>query len=869
MNSFDIREKFLNFFKKHGHTIVPSSSLIPAQDPTLLFANAGMNQFKDTFLGREKRDYTRATSIQKCVRAGGKHNDLDEVGLTNRHLTFFEMMGNFSFGDYFKKEAIEYAWEFLTKEMGLPAESLVVSVFTTDDEAYNLWNKNIGIPPEKIYRLGEKENFWQMGDTGPCGPCSEIHIDYGKEIGCKTKNCDPSCDCGRFAEIWNLVFMQYDKQKDGILKTLNKTGVDTGMGFERLCMVMQKKESVFGTDIFAPLIKKIEEVAKINYAKSSKEIQAAFHVLCDHVRSSSLLIADGCTPSNDGRGYVLRKIIRRAALFAQKLTDNQKLFTTLANEFICFFTAAYKELKTNKNLILKLLDSEVERFATNLIQGQDIIEKYFEKNLKENKKELSGKQIFKLYDTYGFPTELTKVIATEKGFKLDTKGFESEMQKQKEQSGKKIKDQKEKTQIPDAISTKFVGYKNLEVETKVNFVHQDKNNIWIVTEQSPFYVESGGQVSDQGWIKIKDETHPIIGFYKSDKPENPAIAVKISLKEKPIKIHVEDKVTCIVDYYKRINTQKNHTATHLLQEALVHVCGKHIKQAGSFVDDKYLRFDFNHPQALTKEEVAQVEDIVNNKIQENVKLNIFYTTLKKAQEAGVTAFFGEKYNPSQVRVVQIPDFSAELCGGTHVESTGEIGCFKIENEVALSTGTRRITAVSGPQSIKVFQQSFDLTKTLGKQFKAKPDKILEAIEKQQENLQYALSEIKQLKKQFFKVQIPIWQDSVSPVGKIPFLFLQLDDMDGTTFKQISTEIEKKSPGFYFIISPNSKAPNRINFFGFLSKTWQNAVNLKEFTKLLKEKFEWRGGGSPNMIQGGGNKVDANLEKEIKDWLKIL
>ena len=862
MNSLEIREAFLKFFKKNGHTAVPSSSLIPAQDPTLLFTNAGMNQFKDVFLGNEKRSYTRATSIQKCVRAGGKHNDLEQVGFSNRHLTFFEMMGNFSFGDYFKEEAIKFAWEFLTKNMELPKENLFISIYKTDDQAHEIWNKTIGIPEDKIIRLGEKDNFWQMGDTGPCGPCTEIHFDHGKDTGCKQKDCNPSCDCGRFTEIWNLVFMQYNRQEDGELKPLKQTGVDTGMGFERLCMIKQNKDSAFQTDIFTPIIKKIEELTKIDYAKSPEKTKAAFHVLTDHVRSCSLLIADGCMPSNDGRGYVLRKIIRRAALFTQKLSDNPKIFSALANEFICFMSAIYPELKVNKDLIIKVLDQETERFSVNLIQGQNILEKYIDQNKKEKKAVLSGEQIFKLYDTFGFPSELTKVIANEEGFSLDMDGFEKEMKKQQEQSGKKTKGKEAKLDIPDTVSTNFVGYDKLEIKTKVNFV----NDSWIVTEESPFYIESGGQDSDKGWVTINKQTYPIKAFYKSDKTQNPAIALKIDLKDAKIKIG--DSVECVVDYYSRINSAKNHTATHLLQAALVHIFGKQIKQAGSLVNDKHMRFDFTHPEGLTKEHIEELEEIVNQKIQENIKLNIFHTTLEKAKDEGVTAIFGEKYNPEQVRVIQVPGFSAELCGGTHVKSTGDIGCFKIENEVALSAGIRRITATSGPQAIKFFQNCFQVTKALGEYFKAKPEKIIEAVEKQQENLLKAQSEIKQIKKQLWKSQIPTWQKDVKPVGKVLFLFLEVEDLDGTQLKQLSEEIETKSPGFYFIVSQNSKTPERVNFFGYLSKKWSKEVNLKEFCKLLKDKFEWRGGGSPTLVQGGGSKADA-VKEEVCNWLKLI
>lgn len=863
MNSLQIREKFLNFFKKNDHTIVPSSSLIPAQDPTLLFTNAGMNQFKDVFLGKEKRTYKKATSIQKCVRAGGKHNDLDQVGFTNKHLTFFEMVGNFSFGDYFKEEAIKYAWEFLTKEMNLPEEKLVVSVFKTDDESYEIWNKKIGIPPEKIYRLGEKENFWQMGDIGPCGPCTEIHMDFGKDPNCKNKNCDPSCNCKRFVEIWNLVFMQYNKQEDGELKPLKQKGVDTGMGFERLCMVVQNKTSLFEIDIFQDLIKKIEKLTKKSYSKSENKIKSAFNVLADHVRASSLLISDGCMPSNEGRGYVLRKIIRRAALFAKKLSDNKKLFPALSTEFIKIMGPIYPELKTNEELIFKILTSEIERFSENLIQGQNILEKYIKESLDNKlKKILTGKQAFKLYDTYGFPLELTILMAKEQGFDVDTNGFEIEMKKQQKQSGKKLKKEEEnklEKEISANIKTQFTGYDELENKSKIIFTLPDEKDLWVITKQTPFYVESGGQVSDSGWITINERTYPIIQFYKN----NNAIAVKIK-KETTDKIKIGDIAHSIVDYYTRINTMKNHTATHMLQAALIQIVGKQIKQAGSFVNDKILRFDITHHEALTKEQIEQIEKLVNDKIQENIEVKIFNTTLEKAKEAGAMAFFGEKYNPENVRVIQIPGFSTELCGGTHVKRTGDIGSFKLLSDIALASGIRRLTGITGPESIRIFQENFDTNKKLSEKFKVKQQDIIEAVEKQQENFESALKEIKQLKKQLLTTQIPQWTRQIEQINELPFLFLEIPDLNNVELKQIATEIEKTKPAFFFLISGIDK----INFVGYLSKNFENKINLKNFANFLKEELKLKGGGNKTLIQGGGEKT-KNIKEQIIKWIKNI
>ncbi|MBU1007599.1 alanine--tRNA ligase [Candidatus Dependentiae bacterium] len=874
MDSFKIRQRFLDFFKNHNHIVVPSSSLIPAEDPTLLFTNAGMNQFKDVFLGHEKRAYVCATSSQKCVRAGGKHNDLDEVGFTNRHLTFFEMLGNFSFGDYFKKEAILFAWEFLTKEMGLDPDSLCVSVYKTDDEAYKIWNKDMKIPAERIYRLGEADNFWQMGDTGPCGPCTEIHMDMGSGAGCKTRQCDPSCSCGRFVEIWNLVFMQYNRQADGTLKPLVQTGVDTGMGLERLCMVIQKKESVFETDLFSFLIKKIEQLTGISYASASSETKGAFHALSDHVRSSSLLIADGCSPSNDGRGYVLRKIIRRAALFARKLSDDQELFTKLVKTFIEVMALVFEGLETSKPLLVTVLQSEIDRFAVSLDQGQQIFDSYVEKSKKAKQTLISGEQVFKLYDTYGFPPELTRVMAHEHTFTVDMEGFEREMAKQRAQSGRKVDGEEKTVELPDSITTKFVGYDALETASKISFVQYDResNVLSVVTEETPFYVESGGQTSDTGWITIDDHSYPVKSLRKVGVGENAVVIAHLEVDslviEKAKKIAPGDTAHAVVDFYTRKNSEKNHTATHLLQAALVQVLGPQVKQAGSLVCGDHLRFDYTHHEAMTPLQIKQVEQIINQKIQDNIQLNIFSTTLKQAKAEGVTAFFGEKYDPGNVRVVQVPGFSAELCGGTHVRVTGEIGLFKITSDAALATGTRRITAVSGPGAVALLQEAFSIVKTLGEQYKVKSSDICDSIERQQAQYQEALRTIKQLRKKLLRAQIPVWYDLVSVIGKVPFLFLSLDGYGNDELKTICQEIGKEKPGFYFLLSCGEE--NRFSFVGYVSKSFIDTINLRELSKSLKESCNLRGGGSPGFIQGGGVGIDVDAVKSfVESWVQNI
>ncbi len=862
MKSKEIRKKFFDFFMKRGHEKVASSSLIPAQDPTLLFTNAGMNQFKDVFLGLEKRSYNKAVTIQKCVRAGGKHNDLDNVGFTKRHLTFFEMMGNFSFGDYFKKDAIRYAWDFITQEMKLPVENLHASVFTTDDESYDIWHKEIGLPKEKIHRLGASENFWQMGDTGPCGPCTEIHIDRGPDFGCK-EQCSPACDCDRFLEIWNLVFMQYDRQVDGTDKPLKHTGVDTGMGLERLCVIAQGKDSVFNTDLFDGLRKKIEELTGLEYDQQDKQKQAAFHVLMDHARSSTMLIADSCAPSNEGRGYVLRKIIRRAALFAQKLTD-KNIFPELSRVVVEDMGDIYPELKTNAQLIYKILTSEINKFATNLVRGQSILERFVEEN--KNSKKITGEQAFKLYDTFGFPVELIHVMAKEQGFTVDRDGFEKLMEQQREQSGKKMHDDIH-VDLDESIKTEFTGYHELETPSTIAALIVDNEVVdavkagqecWVIPHKSPFFIVGGGQVPDQGWIIIHGHETP----HEEVRYINKGIASRIVA---PIDIKVGDKVTSRVNKELRINAMKNHTATHMLQAALIELFGKQIKQSGSLVHPDYLRFDFTYHENLSPEDIKKVEDLVNAKIRENIAVSIEYTTLKDATKRGVIAFFGDKYNPEQVRIVDIPAFSAELCGGTHVNRTGDIGVFKITEVTALSAGHRRIFAMTGPGALELFQDTFNITQTLRQDFKVKREEIVDAVITQKQQIKELQNTIKHMKKSMWKTQIPQWLEQVQTIDSLPFLLLSLEDYNNNELREIAEQLNAKKPGCYFLVS--SAEDDKSVFVALVDKLHQNTLDMKKFASWLKDEHGLQGGGKPGSLQGGGGKFDASLETSIKNWLQ--
>ncbi|HEX2978469.1 MAG TPA: alanine--tRNA ligase [Candidatus Babeliales bacterium] len=858
MQSLEIRKLFFDFFVSRGHTQVPSSSLIPAQDPTILFTNAGMNQFKDLFLGKETRSYKRAVSIQKCMRAGGKHNDLDNVGFTARHLTFFEMMGNFSFGDYFKKEAIQFAWDFLTGSMKFKPEVMHASVYYKDEEAFEIWNKQVGLPAERIHKLGEADNFWQMGDTGPCGPCSEIYIDRGSNYGCKKPDCKPGCSCDRYLEVWNLVFMQFDRQPDGSDKSLKSPGVDTGMGLERLALLLEGKDTVYETDVFAHVISRIEQLTGKKYAQQDKEKKAAFHVLADHIRASTFLIADGATPSNDGRGYVLRKVIRRAALFSKKLIE-KPIFPLLVDAVIEDMGSVYPELAQHRSRIIMLLEQEVEKFDANLTKGQEMLADYF-KHAKN--KIVSGPQAFKLYDTYGFPLEITRIIAQEKGFEVDILAYEKEMEQQRERSGKK--ETVHEIQLGENIKTDFTGYTDLETPSKITALIVDNHevekapagsDVWVIASKSPFYVEKGGQVSDQGSLKIDGFQAPLIGLKRIDN----AIAARI----KTIKpISVGDAITSVVDKQVRLNTMYNHTATHLLQAALIKLLGSEVRQAGSLVDPDYLRFDFTYHNPISAEQIKQVEDLVNDKIRENIPVSVTETNYNDAIKRGVMAIFGEKYNPEKVRVIDVPGFSAELCGGTHVRQTGDIGCFKITELTSLAAGQKRIVALTGPKAIETYQQTFAISKKLSTDFKVPVEQVMDAIAKHREQLKAANDSIRNLKKQMMHLQLPQWRERIENINGIPFLFLSFNDASVDELREIGHELMRAKQGFYFLFNSAQQS----SFVALLSPTIKTFV-LKDISEWLKTSFNMHGGGKAELLQGGGPAVDAHkFAAELKKWV---
>jgi alanyl-tRNA synthetase len=860
MQSREIRNQFFDFFKKHRHTKVPSSSLVPAQDPTLLFINAGMNQFKDVFLGTETRSYSRAVTIQKCMRAGGKDSDLENVGRTNRHLTFFEMMGNFSFGDFFKEKAITLSWDFLTKQMKLPAEHLYVSVYLDDDEAYDIWKNVIQLPEERIIRLGKSENFWQMGDTGPCGPSSEIHLDRGPQNEAD-KHVKVGDDTDRFLEIWNLVFMQFDMQPDGSLQPLAQKSIDTGMGIERLSSIMQNTESVFETDLFTGIIEKIEAITGISYATAQGEQLSAFRVLADHIRSCCFSIADGITPANDGRGYVLRKIIRRATLFAQKLTE-KNIFAELADPLIAKMDDIYPELQANRDFIVELLTQETEKFRETLEQGQQIFESYIKKS---PNKTISGEDAFKLYDTYGFPVDLTQMLAKEHGYDVDIAGFEKAMEQQRQQSGKKAVYGDDQAHVGSSLATEFTGYREFQTRSQITGIIVDNapqetvtagQTCWIITDQSPFYVESGGQVSDTG-VLFFAQGRADVGQVKHI---GKTTAHKI---HSPHDLSVGDEILLSVNKEHRLDATKNHTATHLLQAALKHFLGEHVKQSGSLVNSDYLRFDFTYHKTVTDEQIKAIEDMVNAKIMENVPLATERTTYQTAIDKGVTAIFGEKYNPEDVRIVDIPGFSAELCGGTHVTATGDIGCFKITSVTALSAGNRRATAVTGPAALATFQESYDIVKTVSQQFKTQPAELIDAIQEQQDKLKTTQQEAKKLRQQIYNLKISEWIAQVETINNIPFGYITIDIASGTELRDIGNQLMQKKPAFYFL---ESKTDGKSAFFAAMPKSMTEQVDLKTFASWLKE-HGYKGGGSATQLQGGAQQSETQIQQKIKTWIK--
>lgn len=858
MTSNEIRARFLKFFADRGHTIVASSGIIPKNDPTLMFANAGMNQFKDCFLGLEKRDYTRACSSQKCVRAGGKHNDLENVGRTARHHTFFEMLGNFSFGDYFKKEAIAFAWEFLTKDLGLDKSRLYVSVYTDDDEAADIWHLQEGIPRERIFRFGEKDNFWSMGDTGPCGPCTEIFYDQGAEVGCDSPNCTVGCDCDRYMEIWNNVFMQYDRSADGKLTPLPKPSVDTGMGLERVSAVMQGVSTNYDTDLLQGIIRHVEMLSGKRYRENDKD-DVSMRVIADHARAVTFLICDGALPSNEGRGYVLRRIMRRAARHAKMLGFAEPMLYHMVDAVRDMMGEAYPDLLEREAYIKKVVLAEEQRFAETLDRGLAILNDEVATLRAAGKLIIPGDVLFKLYDTFGFPTDLTADIVESEGFAIDEAGFEACMEKQREQarehwkgSGEEGIAQVYKELHNRGVSSAFVGYDEMSVYSQVTAIVRGGievaaaavgDTVEVVTEITPFYGESGGQKGDGGTISTGNAHLEVLS---ASRPYPDLIVHHAVVREG--QLNKGDVADLKVDVPSRKATGRNHTATHLLQTALRQVLGEHVKQAGSLVAPDRLRFDFTHFSAMTAAEIRQVEDLVNGFIMANGQVTTTQMPINEAIEAGATALFDEKYGDT-VRVVRVGDVSMELCGGTHMRAAGDIGFFKIISETGIAAGVRRIEALTGTGAISFIQQMEDEQRALAALLKAEGGNPLERLEKLMARQKELQREIESLNGKLNAAASGDLLSKAIEIKGMKLLAIEVQVEDVKALRDLSDTLKDRIGEGVIVLG--AAIAGKANLLVAVTKGVSANFRAGDIIKRLAPVIGGSGGGKPELAQAGG------------------
>ena len=853
MKTNEIRELFLRYFEDNGHQVVESSPLVPGNDPTLLFTNAGMVQFKDVFLGKDDREYSRAVSSQRCLRAGGKHNDLENVGYTTRHHTFFEMLGNFSFGDYFKEEAIELAWNFITEELKLDKDRLWVTIFEDDDEAASIWLDQIGIQTDRLVRMGKESNFWSMGDTGPCGPCSEIFYDHGSEIpggppGSKDEDGD------RFVEIWNLVFMQFDRQDDGTMNPLPKPSVDTGMGLERIAAVMQNVHSNYDIDLFQNLLSAIKKI-------SNQGDDSHYRVIADHIRSTAFLIADGVTPGNEGRGYVLRRIIRRALRHGYELGIQTPFFFSLIVPLIKEMGSVYPELDNKSDYIQRIIQMEEERFASTLSQGMRLLEKEIA-SLSSDK--LSGDFIFKLYDTYGFPVDMTKDIARNHNLDVDMDGFDKAMENQKSMARKASQfSQVENIVLNHELRSLFLGYKDLDAETKVIglFSNDSKKTIesgevgQVILEQTPFYAESGGQVGDTGSIESKNGLFEVL-----DTQISGDAFIHIGTVTKG-SISMGDKVNASINPIKRKSITKNHTGTHMLHAALMNVLGDHVQQRGSLVDDEKIRFDFSHFQAVSKDEIRQIEVQVNEKIEENIEVETSIMNHDEAMDSGAMALFGEKYG-EKVRVLDVGDFSKELCGGTHVKNTSDIGLFKITTESSISSGTRRIEAITGDKALKWAEETEFLVETLTEMLQTRREDVEGKVKALIEGNKKLQNEIKDLKSKL--ASAPSQDTSVQPemINDIALIIKHLEDDTEADVMRAAIDQYKNSHQSAVIILSSNSSKGKVRVSIGVSEVLTERISAEKIAKEMSDVLDGKGGGRANFANAGGSKP-KNIDEAIK------
>ncbi|MEM6187459.1 alanine--tRNA ligase [Shewanella vaxholmensis] len=863
----ELRSAFLEFFRSNGHQVVDSSSLVPGNDPTLLFTNAGMNQFKDVFLGMDKRNYTRATTAQRCVRAGGKHNDLDNVGYTARHHTFFEMLGNFSFGDYFKEEAIRFGWTFLTETLKLPKERLCVTIYQTDDEAFEIWNKKIGVAAENIIRIGDNkgaayasDNFWQMGDTGPCGPCTEIFYDHGDHIWGGRPG-SPEEDGDRFIEIWNIVFMQYNRQASGEMLPLPKPSVDTGMGIERIAAIMQGVHSNYEIDIFRTLIAKAAEIIGV-----SDLSEKSLRVIADHIRSCAFLIADGVMPSNEGRGYVLRRIIRRAVRHGNKLGATEAFFYKLVPSLIAVMGNAAKGLAETQVIVEKALKAEEEQFARTLERGLGILDTA----LNELKGDtLDGETVFKLYDTYGFPMDLTADVCRERNIIVDEAGFEVAMAEQRSRAqaaGNFGADYNAALKI-DA-ETAFTGYTELAGQAKVTAIYLNGESVTaikagdeavVVLDVTPFYAESGGQVGDKGQLVASGVEFTVNDTQKYGQATgHQGVLATGSLS-------VGQVVEAKVDKKLRHRTQLNHSVTHLLHAALRQVLGTHVSQKGSLVDPERLRFDFSHFEGVKAAELKEVEELVNTQIRRNHELKTAEMGIDEAKEKGAMALFGEKYD-SQVRVVTMGDFSIELCGGTHVGRTGDIGLFKITSEAGIAAGVRRIEAVTGAAAMAyVAQQQAELEEAAAL-LKGDANSVVAKLKAQLDKMKQLEKEMAQLKDKLAAAASADLVGDAVVVNGVNVLIKKLDGVEASSLRGLQDELKQKLKSAIIVLGTAQEG--KVNLIAGVSNDLIGKVKAGELVAMVAAQVGGKGGGRPDMAQAGGSQpenLDAALA-QVLPWI---
>ncbi|WP_447971797.1 alanine--tRNA ligase [Nitrospira sp. M1] len=858
LSANDLRQSFLDYFSAQGHTSVPSAPLIPQADPTLLFTNAGMNQFKRVFLGEETRAYARAASIQKCMRAGGKHNDLENVGYTNRHHTFFEMLGNFSFGDYFKEEAIVFGWEYLTDVVGLPVERLWVTVYREDDEAFDLWERRMAVPSSRIIRLGEKDNFWQMGDTGPCGPCSEIHIDQGEALGCGQSTCGVGCDCDRYLEIWNLVFMQYDRDASGTLHPLPKPSIDTGMGLERLAAVNQGVTSNFDTDLFQPLLQSIGERTKKTYGQDPST-NRSMRVIADHLRAMTFLIVDGILPSNEGRGYVLRRILRRASRYGRLLGSTEPFLYELTQSVVQEMKVAYPMLEQSASIVTEVVQREEERFIGTLEQGTPILDRLVNEAKTQGLSTLEGETVFKLYDTYGFPLDLVEDAAREEHLALDHEGYQRALNAQRERARKATTfvSSEMKPYLKElktlASPTTFIGYQSYDGEGVVQAMLREEqlvqdvtqgDEVELVLETSPFYPEGGGQVGDQGMligpngqVQIHTTSKNDLGYFLH--------------RGKVLEgsIHVDDAVRTHVDVTTRMDAARNHTATHLLHAALRELLGPHVKQYGSLVAPNRLRFDFAHFKPLSSRDIDDIESLVNEQIRANTVVQTNVMGIQDAIDEGALAFFGDKYG-TEVRVVGVGSFSKELCGGTHCTQTGDIGIFRIVSEGGISAGVRRIEALTGAGALQYTKQVDEHVRQLAALMKASPNDLIAKTQKTLATLKDTERELEQLK---MKLVAKEQTDASIESRVIHNMQVQTQRVDGLTMPELralSDRIRHTVPSGVLVLG--SAKDGKVSLLVIVTKDLTQRIKAGDVAKSIATHVDGSGGGRPDMAQAGGS-----------------